>query len=44
MLKVENLHVAYGKIRALHGIDFSMDDGEIVCIIGANGAGKSTTL
>jgi len=44
MLKVENLHVSYGNIRALHGIDFSIDDGEIVCIIGANGAGKSTTL
>lgn len=44
MLKVENLHVSYEKIRALHGIDFFMDDGEIVCIIGANGAGKSTTL
>ena len=44
MLRVENLHVSYGNIRALHGIDFTLDDGEIVCIIGANGAGKSTTL
>jgi len=43
-LEIKNLHVSYGKIRALHSIDFAMDRGEIVCIIGANGAGKSTTL
>ncbi len=43
-MAVENLHVSYGKIRALHGIDFSIDEGEIVCVIGANGAGKSTAL
>ncbi|VEN73939.1 leucine/isoleucine/valine transporter subunit; ATP-binding component of ABC superfamily [Candidatus Desulfarcum epimagneticum] len=39
-----NLRVSYGSIRALHGIDFSIEEGEIVCVIGANGAGKSTTL
>ena len=44
MLVVENLRVSYGRIRALHGITFNVDEGEIVCIIGANGAGKSTTL
>jgi len=44
LLSVQNLQVSYGNIRALHGIDFQIDDGEIVCIIGANGAGKSTTL
>ena len=44
LLSVENLQVSYGNIRALHGINFQIDDGEIVCIIGANGAGKSTTL
>jgi len=44
LLSVENLQVSYGNIRALHGVDFQIDDGEIVCIIGANGAGKSTTL
>ena len=44
MLAVENLRVSYDRIRALHGIDFQVDEGEIVCIIGANGAGKSTTL
>ncbi len=43
-LVVENLSVAYGNIRALHGISFAVDQGEIVTIIGANGAGKSTTL
>ena len=43
-LEIRNLHVSYGKIKALHGIDFTLDRGEIVCIIGANGAGKSTTL
>jgi branched-chain amino acid transport system ATP-binding protein len=43
-LVVENLQVSYGKIKALHGLDFNIDRGEIVCIIGANGAGKSTTL
>jgi branched-chain amino acid transport system ATP-binding protein len=44
LLSVENLHVSYGNIKALHGIDFEVNEGEIVCIIGANGAGKSTTL
>jgi len=43
-LKVENLQVSYEKIKALHGLDFEIEEGEIVCIIGANGAGKSTTL
>ncbi|MGI6109421.1 MAG: ABC transporter ATP-binding protein [Eubacteriaceae bacterium] len=44
MLKVENLNVYYGKIHAIKGIDFEVQDGEIVTLIGANGAGKSTTL
>lgn len=43
-LVVENLSVSYDKIKALHGISFSIEQGEIVTIIGANGAGKSTTL
>ncbi len=43
-LYVENLSVSYDKIKALHGISFSVEKGEIVTIIGANGAGKSTTL
>jgi branched-chain amino acid transport system ATP-binding protein len=44
LLSVENLQVSYERIKALHGISFQIDEGEIVCIIGANGAGKSTTL
>jgi branched-chain amino acid transport system ATP-binding protein len=44
MLSVENLKVAYGRIEALHGISFHVEEGEIVTLIGANGAGKSTTL
>ena len=44
LLSVENLRVSYGKIKALHGIGFQVHEREIVCIIGANGAGKSTTL
>jgi branched-chain amino acid transport system ATP-binding protein len=44
LLSVENLSVSYGNIKALHGISFDVSEGEIVCIIGANGAGKSTTL
>lgn len=44
LLSVEDLSVSYGNIKALHGLSFEMDEGEIVTIIGANGAGKSTTL
>lgn len=44
LLKVENLHVKYGNVEALHGINLTVDEGEIVTILGANGAGKSTTL
>ena len=44
LLSVENLRVSYGAIKALYGISFQVAEGEIVCIVGANGAGKSTTL
>lgn len=44
LLSVKDLRVSYGNIKALHGLNFEIDEGEIVCIIGANGAGKSTTL
>jgi len=44
MLKVENLHVAYGSIKALKGVNLEVKDQEIVTLIGANGAGKSTLL
>ena len=41
MLKIENLHVKYGAIHAVKGIDLEVKEGEIVTLIGANGAGKS---
>ena len=44
MLKVENLEVKYGVIRAVRGIDFEIKAGTIVTLIGANGAGKTSTL
>jgi len=44
LLEVKNLKVRYGNIEALHGISFNVQEGEIVTLIGANGAGKSTTL
>lgn len=44
LLKVENLRAGYGQIEALHGVDLEINSGEIVCLIGNNGAGKSTTL
>ncbi|MGH2349794.1 MAG: ATP-binding cassette domain-containing protein, partial [bacterium] len=44
LLEAENLHVYYGQIHALKGVSISVETGEIVTLIGANGAGKSTTL
>ena len=44
MLKINDLHVSYGGIRAIRGISLDVPDGKIVTLIGANGAGKSTTL
>ena len=44
MLELKDVHSYYGNIHALKGISFTVDDGEIVTLIGANGAGKSTTM
>jgi branched-chain amino acid transport system ATP-binding protein len=44
LLELDDLHVHYGKIEAIRGISVEVDEGEIVTLIGANGAGKSTTL
>jgi branched-chain amino acid transport system ATP-binding protein len=44
LLELDDVHVYYGKIEAIRGISFEVDEGEIVTLIGANGAGKSTTL
>ena len=44
MLEVENIHTYYGNIHALKGVSLTVDQGEIVTLIGANGSGKSTTL
>jgi len=44
MINVKNLHVYYGLIEAVKGIDFKVDEGQIVSLIGSNGAGKTSTL
>ena len=44
LLALEQLQVAYGGIRAVKGVDITVEQGEVVCLIGANGAGKTTTL
>ena len=44
LLNVENLEVSYGLIKAIKGISFHVEEGEIVALIGSNGAGKSTTM
>ncbi len=44
MLSIKDLHVSYGAIHAIHGVSLDVNDGEIVSLIGANGAGKTTIL
>jgi len=43
LLELKRLRVAYDGIQAVKGIDLAVDEGELVCLIGANGAGKTTT-
>ncbi|PJX28144.1 ABC transporter ATP-binding protein [Advenella sp. S44] len=44
ILEIKDLHVSYGKTQALHGVNLTVKQGEVIALIGANGAGKSTTL
>ncbi len=44
MLKISDLHAAYGKVDVLHGISFEVPQGKVVTLIGSNGAGKTTTM
>jgi branched-chain amino acid transport system ATP-binding protein len=44
LLEIDDVSLNYGRIRALHGISLTVDEGEVVALIGANGAGKSTTM
>ncbi len=44
LLEIERLDASYGPVQVLHGIDLSVDEGEVVVVLGANGAGKTTTI
>jgi branched-chain amino acid transport system ATP-binding protein len=44
LLELEDVHARYGPVQALHGVSLTVGDGEVVAVLGANGAGKSTTL
>src|SRR3954465_6271256 len=44
LLEIDNITLLYGRIQALHGISLQVGEGEVVALIGANGAGKSTTM
>jgi branched-chain amino acid transport system ATP-binding protein len=44
MLKIRSLHAAYGRIEALHGVDLDVGEGEVVCLVGRNGVGKTSTM
>ena len=44
MLTLQNVHAAYGYSRALHGVDLTIAEGEVVCLVGRNGAGKTSTM
>ncbi len=44
MLQIDNIRVAYGQVQVIHGVSFEVNEGELVAIVGANGAGKTTIL
>lgn len=44
MLEIRSLHAAYGSIEALHGVDVDVNEGEVVCLVGRNGVGKTSTM
>ena len=44
MLKLIGVETFYGKIKALHGVSMAVNEGQLVCLLGANGAGKTTIL
>src|SRR6185437_9476358 len=44
LLEIVDMHVAYGKVEAVHGVSLTVDEGSIVTVIGPNGAGKTTLL
>jgi branched-chain amino acid transport system ATP-binding protein len=44
MLKIRALHAAYGRIEALHGVDVDVNEGEVICLVGRNGVGKTSTM
>jgi len=44
LLRIENLHAWYGESHILHGVDLSVHEGEVVCLLGRNGAGRTTTM
>jgi branched-chain amino acid transport system ATP-binding protein len=44
MMKIRSLHAAYGSIEALHGVDLDVNEGEVVCLVGRNGVGKTSTM
>ena len=44
LVNIQNIHNSFGKLEVLKGIDFSVQEGEVVCLIGKSGSGKSTAI